>query len=106
VLRIARQTLAQALQRTGGDQAAVVWSLEHGRLALEVKAAGTTAQTLRVDYRGDTLRVGFNSAYWLDALNNLDCDQVEIAFGKAFEPAVLTIPGDPHFKYVVMPMVV
>jgi len=37
-------------------------------------------------------------------LNNLDCSEVECALGDANSSALITVPGDDNFKYVVMPM--
>ena len=43
-------------------------------------------------------------AYLRDALNNLKTEQVTVRFGDASSSALLTVPGDESFKYVVMPM--
>ena len=59
---------------------------------------------LEVDYTSDALEVGFNVGYLQDVLGNLKCDQVAIDFGDANSSALLTVPGDDSFKYVVMPM--
>jgi len=34
----------------------------------------------------------------------LKCDQVSISLGDANSSALITVPDDPNFKYVVMPM--
>lgn len=59
---------------------------------------------LDVDYAGDTIEIGFNVSYLLDCLNNLKSDTVQLHFGDANSSALLTVPGDPSFRYVVMPM--
>lgn len=61
-------------------------------------------EEIEVDYSGDTIDVGFNVGYLLDVLNNSSVDTVEWGFNDANSSALLTIPGNERFKYVVMPM--
>ena len=61
-------------------------------------------EELDVDYAGDALDIGFNVNYLQDVLNNLDCEQVECALRDANSSALITVPGNDNFKYVVMPM--
>jgi DNA polymerase-3 subunit beta len=51
-----------------------------------------------------TVDIGFNVTYLLDVLNNLKCEQVNIALGDSNSSALITIPDNADFKYVVMPM--
>lgn len=62
------------------------------------------AEEIEIDYGGDSVDIGFNVSYLLDVLNNLKCDQVEISLGDANSSALITIPENLDFKYVVMPM--
>lgn len=59
---------------------------------------------LDVDYTGDALDIGFNVAYLLDVFNTIKTEQIQIAFNDANSSALITLPDDDHFKYVVMPM--
>lgn len=59
---------------------------------------------IEVDYSGEPLDVGFNVAYLLDVLNNTTCETIEWGFNDANSSALLSIPGNDRFKYVVMPM--
>lgn len=61
-------------------------------------------EEIEVDYAGDAIDVGFNVGYLLDVLNNTSAEQVEWGFNDASSSALLTIPGNDNFKYVVMPM--
>jgi len=61
-------------------------------------------EELEIDYGGDSVDIGFNVTYLLDVLNNLKCDNVNIALGDANSSALITIPDNADFKYVVMPM--
>ncbi len=61
-------------------------------------------EEIEVDYGGDAIDVGFNVGYLLDVLNNTSVETVEWGFNDANSSALLTIPGNQNFKYVVMPM--
>ena len=61
-------------------------------------------EEIEVDYSGDSIDVGFNVGYLLDVLNNSSVEAVEWGFNDASSSALLTIPGNDRFKYVVMPM--
>ena len=59
---------------------------------------------LDVDYAGDSIEIGFNVTYLIDALSNMDQDMVKLELSDGNSSALFTIPGNDHFKYVVMPM--
>lgn len=61
-------------------------------------------EELEVAYQGDPLDVGFNVGYLLDVLNNTSVENIEWGFNDANSSALLMIPGNDRFKYVVMPM--
>ena len=60
---------------------------------------------LDIDYGGDAIEIGFNVTYLIDALANMSSEEmirVELADGNS--SALITLPGNDSFKYVVMPM--
>ncbi|MEG2632104.1 MAG: DNA polymerase III subunit beta, partial [Comamonas sp.] len=59
---------------------------------------------LDIDYGGDTIEIGFNVTYLIDALTNMAQDMVKIDLADGNSSALLTIPENEFFKYVVMPM--
>ncbi|SEO62514.1 DNA polymerase-3 subunit beta [Duganella sp. CF517] len=61
-------------------------------------------EELEIDYGGDSVDIGFNVTYLLDVLNNLKCDQINVALGDSNSSALISIPDNTDFKYVVMPM--
>jgi DNA polymerase-3 subunit beta len=61
-------------------------------------------EELEIDYHGDKLDIGFNVTYLLDVLNNVTTDTIEWRFNDGNSSALITIPGNDQFKYVVMPM--
>jgi DNA polymerase-3 subunit beta len=61
-------------------------------------------EEIEIEYSGEAIDVGFNVGYLLDVLNNASSELVEWGFNDANSSALLTLPGNERFKYVVMPM--
>jgi len=61
-------------------------------------------EELEVNYTGEALDIGFNISYLLDVLNNLTSETIQCSFGDSNSSAMITIPKNDNFKYVVMPM--
>jgi len=59
---------------------------------------------LDIDYGGDAIEIGFNVTYLIDALANMDQDMVKMELADSNSSALITIPENSTFKYVVMPM--
>jgi DNA polymerase-3 subunit beta len=110
LLAMNRQVLGAALQRaailTSDKFRGVRWVLGEG--SLRITCTNTeqeeAQEELELDYKGESLDIGFNVQYLLDVLNNLDTETIEVALGDANSSALFTVPGRADFKYVVMPM--
>ena len=61
-------------------------------------------EELEIDYAGDSIEIGFNVTYLIDALTNMSVDMVRIELQDGNSSALLTAPELGGFKYVVMPM--
>lgn len=105
-----RQTLMQAMNR-----AAILTNEKFrgvrvvlGDNSLKLMAANAeqeeAQEEIEVQYQGDILDIGFNVSYLLDVLGNLHTDDVQWSFNDANSSALITVPGNDRFKYVVMPM--
>jgi len=57
-----------------------------------------------IDYAGDSIEIGFNVTYLIDALSNMDQEMVKLELSDGNSSALFTIPDNATFKYVVMPM--
>ncbi len=105
-----REALLRSLQRaaimTSDKFKGVRCMIEPGSLKISSTNADQeeAVEELEIDYAGDAIDIGFNVTYLLDVLNNLKCDSISISLGDANSSALVTIPDDPNFKYVVMPM--
>ena len=62
-------------------------------------------EELDIDYGGDSIEIGFNVTYLIDALANMSQQEmIKIELQDANSSALVTLPDDTNFKYVVMPM--
>jgi DNA polymerase III subunit beta len=61
-------------------------------------------EEMDVGYVGEKMEVSFNVTYLQDVLANLKQEQVGLEFKDSNSSALLTLPGDDSFKYVVMPL--
>ncbi len=61
-------------------------------------------EELEIDYGGDAIEIGFNVTYLIDVLANASTEMVMLSLQDANSSALVTIPEQSGFKYVVMPM--
>ncbi|MEO7031457.1 MAG: DNA polymerase III subunit beta [Herbaspirillum sp.] len=107
---IGRDALLRSLQRaaimTSDKFKGVRCIVEPGSMKISSTNADQeeAVEEIEIDYGGDVVDIGFNVTYLLDVLNNLKCDNVNIALGDANSSALITVPENTDFKYVVMPM--
>jgi len=110
VVTLPRSTLLQSLQR-----AAILTNEKFRGVrvvlapdSLKIISSNTdqeeAQEELEVAYEGEAMDIGFNVTYLLDVLNNVSVDDVEIRLADANSSALITVPGNDRFKYVVMPM--
>ena len=61
-------------------------------------------EELEIDYDGDAIEIGFNVTYLIDVLANNSHDMVKLELQDSSASALFSVPEQPGFKYVVMPM--
>ena len=61
-------------------------------------------EELEIDYGGDSIEIGFNVTYLIDALTNMSVDMIKLELQDTNSSALITVPEQAGFKYVVMPM--
>ncbi|GAB2897702.1 DNA polymerase III subunit beta [Paralcaligenes sp. KSB-10] len=108
---VSRETLQGCLQR-----AAILTTdkLKGVRLQLsdnQLKISSTNAEQeeaqeeIDIDYSHESLDVGFNVSYLLDVLANVKTEAIQWSVQPDVNAsALITLPDDDQFKYVVMPM--
>lgn len=107
---LGRATLLASLQRaailTSDKFKGVRVNIEPGllRIASSNAEQEEAKEEIEIDYGGDTIEVGFNVTYLMDALSNIPHDMVKIELQDGNASALITVPEQTGFKYVVMPM--
>ena len=107
---IPREQLQRALQR-----AAIMTSDKFKGIrcivsagSLKISSTNTdqeeAIEELEINYNGDSVDIGFNVTYLLDVLGNQKSDEIIVELGDANSSALITVPDNPDFRYVVMPM--
>ncbi len=64
----------------------------------------TAEEEIEVMYSGETMEIGFNVSYLLDALNIIKSDQVLLELKDSDSSCLITSPEDSSSRYVIMPM--
>ena len=107
---LGRATLLASLQRaailTSEKFKGVRVNIEPGTLRIASSNAEQeeAKEEIEIDYNGDSIEVGFNVTYLMDALANISQDMVKIELQDGNASALITVPEQTGFKYVVMPM--
>ncbi len=107
---LGRAPLLASLQRaailTSDKFKGVRISFEPGTLRIAASNAEQeeAKEELEIDYGGDTIEIGLNVTYLMDVLANSTSDMVTISLQDTNSSALVTVPGQEGFKYVVMPM--
>jgi DNA polymerase-3 subunit beta len=110
IITLGRAPLLASLQRTAiltsEKFKGVRLNIEPGTLRVASNNAEQeeAVDELDIDYGGEPIEIGFNVTYLIDALANMDQDMVKIELADSNSSALLTIPDNAAFKYVVMPM--
>ena len=110
-ITLGRQPLLASLQRTAlfanEKLRGVRLAFSQGTLRIAASNAEQedASDEIDIDYVGDPVEVSFNVGYLTDALTALsNYEMVTIGIKDAASSAMLTVPDDANFKYVVMPM--
>ncbi|MDP3655000.1 MAG: DNA polymerase III subunit beta [Rhodoferax sp.] len=109
-ITLGRTALLSTLQRTAiltSDKfKGVRLNLDPGTLRVASNNAEQeeAVDELDIDYGGDSIEIGFNVTYLIDALTNMSQDMVTLELSDGNSSALFTIPDNTTFKYVVMPM--
>ena len=110
IVVLGRTALLAALQRaaimTTDKFKGVRLNVEPGVLRVAASNADQeeAVDELDIEYEGDAIEIGFNVTYLLDALTNMGQDMVRVELADGNSSALVTIPDNEQFKYVVMPM--
>jgi DNA polymerase III subunit beta len=111
---LATEAFAAAIQRVAqfADErsGAIKLRLDKGEVKVSSSSsdAGESEDSIETSYNGDTVTIGFNSAYLLDFLKNAGSAEIRLEFKDAQSAGQMRPdePSDSEFKYryIVMPM--
>jgi DNA polymerase-3 subunit beta len=107
---LGRAPLLSSLQRaailTSDKFKGVRINIEPGllRIASSNAEQEEAKEELEVDYSGDSIETGFNVTYLIDVLANSGLEMVKLELQDSAASVLISLPEQPGFKYVVMPM--
>ena len=110
LITLGRAPLLASLQRaailTSEKFKGVRVNIEPGvlRIASSNAEQEEAKEELEIDYDGPAIEIGFNVTYLMDALSNMGQEMVRLEMHDGSSAALITIPDQAGFKYVVMPM--
>ncbi|MEK8030984.1 DNA polymerase III subunit beta [Ideonella sp. DXS29W] len=110
IITLGRATLLASLQRaailTSEKFKGVRLNIEPGALKIASSNAEQeeAKEEIEIDYEGPAIEVGFNVTYLMDALANISHEMVRLEMHDGSSAALITVPEQEGFKYVVMPM--
>jgi DNA polymerase-3 subunit beta len=103
-----REELLQAIRRTAlltsPESPAIKIDFVKGKMLISSRSPnlGEAKEELPADVDGGELAIGFNPHYLIDALKNLDIENVSLSLTAPDKPGLLQ--GKEGYKYVIMPM--
>ncbi|RME27803.1 MAG: DNA polymerase III subunit beta [Deltaproteobacteria bacterium] len=65
---------------------------------------GEAKEEIEIDYTGESMTIGFNARYLLDAMSVMSGEAVSVSMDDDISPGVFKEQDDPDFTCVVMPM--
>ena len=109
-ITLGRAPLLSSLQRaailTSEKFKGVRVNIEPGTLRIASSNAEQeeAKEEIEIDYGGDTIEIGFNVTYLMDALSNMSAEMIKLELQDTNSSVLITVPEQAGFKYVVMPM--
>lgn len=103
---ILRDSISRIAVLSYEKQKGVRMTFAEGNLRLELSNPEheEAQEEVEIDYHGSGASIGFNVGYWLDVLNSLDGESIEMQFLDSDVSAILRDPKSPGDLFVVMPM--
>jgi DNA polymerase-3 subunit beta len=94
---------------------AVLGSEKHRGVGLEIEGGVLRLRTqnpeheegeeeIPIELEGEPFTAGFNASYLLEAVNNIESDEVVLSFVDASSSCLVEDRDDRRFRYIVMPM--
>ncbi len=110
IMTVKRVELASAVDRvsTIANEKTPVVKLKLMKNLININTVNSennsASEDIEVKYEGETIEIGFNSKYILELINNLEDDEISIAYKDNSSPIMATEKSNPDLVYVLMPM--
>ena len=107
-LRLSTQDFLQATKRasilTNQDSQSVKINIIKDRMIITKNTPdlGEAREEIEVNYKGSELTIGFNPTFLIDALKNIDDENIQFGFIDPEKPVV--IKSGENYTYIVLPM--
>jgi len=109
-LKVNRKAFGDAVDRVSAisteKSRAVKLTMEAGKLVLSASSpeSGSATDELETDYNGERLEIGFNSAYLLEIMRQVEGEHINMSLSDAASPTIIREEADDSALYVLMPM--
>jgi len=109
-LLVKRGTFTKAIRRVSvmsRERAnAVRFDIAEGTLVISSSDPdlGEAKEDVPIDYKGETLSIGFNARYLLDILGAMTSENITLEFQDPLSPVLLKEEGREDYRCVIMPM--
>ena len=109
-VKISREEVLASLKRISlmstDKSRSVTFLLSAGRMELTSQSPelGDAKEEVNVDYEGESLVIGFNSRYLIDAVSSIEGENVFLEFRGKQNPGVVRSADGSNHTSVVMPM--
>ena len=74
------------------------------KLLADTPDSGKSEESFDIDYTGEDLTIAFNYKYVLEALKNIDCDDVKIGLNTPLSATMFKLASDENFVGLIMPV--
>jgi len=109
IMTIKREEIISSIRRVGLYASATThqirFDLKEGSLtvtAQDIDFGGDARETIKCDYTGDDLEIGFNSNYVLDILTHLEAEQVSFKLSSPTRAGLVSPASANHGEDVIM----
>ena len=110
VIKINRISFLESLKRinlfTEEMFHAIKFEINKNQLILTSQNAdfGSAKDEMEVEYSGDSLSLGFNCRYFIEALQVMEAETIQAAISSDESPCLITSEDDEGFLSIIMPM--
>ena len=107
---ISKQSLLQSCERAAllakaGKNNLIKMDFEPGQLTITSNAdVGGVHEVIKIENSGETLKIAFNSKFFIDALKVIDDDKIRIGLTTPYGPAVVVPVEGSSYTYMILPV--